>query len=274
MPKVEQLAGGLSIQHNQNGFAVVRLHYSADENKSGNWADHLKRSYISDIWNQEQELDFTKASGKRVYPEFKSELHIGDLQPVPHVTIWRGWDFGYHHPACVWAQVHGDRLNVLAELLGEEIVINDFALQVKAISKKLFHGYDFLDAGDPAVRAQSDKSERTSADILRSMDIRIQTKPLLVRDGLNIIRNLLIPMPDGNVRMKVDFECKLLVDGFLGGYTRDDDDEPVKDGYYDHLFDALRYLVGVLYNQKTYTVVRPSYPVSKVRKTADAVTGY
>jgi hypothetical protein len=106
------------------------------------------------------------------------------------------------------------------------------------------------------------------------MDIRIQTRQMLVRDGLNIIRNLLLPMPDGNVRIKIDFECKLLVDGFLGGYTRNDDDEPVKDGYYEHLFDALRYLVGILYNQKTYKTIRPSYPVAKERKTADVVSGY
>lgn len=271
----EVVCDGLMKQHNNNGFTVVRLHYTADDNKSLLWADKLKKSYISDIWNQEQELDFTKASGKRVYPEFKSEVHIKSLQSIPYRTIWRGWDFGYHHPACIWAQVDENGYpNILAELLGEEIVINDFAKQVKAMSTKLFPGYDFLDAGDPAVRAKSDKSEKTSADILRGMDIRIQTRNTLVKDGINTIRNLLLPLPDGTSKMKIDKNCKLLIDGFLGGYTRDDNDEPEKDGYYEHLFDALRYLVSVVFNPKTYTVVKHSFPYAKVRKTVHEYAGY
>ena len=275
MSKPKTISDGLMLQQNNNGFSVVRLHYTADLNKCGTWADKLKKTYISDILNQEQELDFTKASGKRVYPEFRSELHVGNLQAIPYTTIWRGWDFGYHHPACVWAQVDGfGQLNVLAELLGEEIVINDFAKQVKSISKKLFHGFDFLDAGDPAVRYTSDKSQRTSADILRAMDIRIQTRPMLVKDGINIVRNLLIPLPDDQVRMKINTKCNLLIDGFLGGYTRDDEDKPEKDGYYEHLFDALRYLVSVLFNQKSYAAVQPSYPYVRERRTVSIVTGY
>ena len=212
------ISHGLVKQYNRNGFTIVRLHYSADENKRDAWVGKYKKTYITDIWNQEQELDFTKASGKRVYPEFRHDLHVADLKPIPYRTIWRGWDFGYHHPACIWFQVTetGD-LHILAELLGEEVVINKFAEQVLDMSKALFLGYDFLDAGDPAVRAVSDKSKRTTSDILRTMDIRIQTRNLLIKDGINIIRNLLLPKLDDTVKMKVSHNCKLLIDEFLGG---------------------------------------------------------
>lgn len=276
MPEPVTISHGLSIQNNKNGFTVVRLHYSADDDKQDDWVKRLKNTYISDIWNQEQELDFTKASGKRVYPEFRYDTHVSGLKSIPYRTIWRGWDFGYHHPACVWAQINEtDGINILAELLGEEVVINKFADEVKKMSSKLFPGYDFLDAGDPAVRAISDKSQKTTADILRGLGIRIQTRQMLTRDGINIIRNLLLPKQDGSVKLKVDGSCKLVIDGFLGGYTRKEEtDEPEKDGYYEHLFDAMRYLAGVVYNCKTYETVRYEHPWVRERKTVSSVAGY
>lgn len=271
------LSNGLSIQGMENGFQIVRLHYTADPDKTPEWAETMRKGYVSDIWNQEMELDFTKATGKRVYPEFKSELHISSLKPITHRDIWRGWDFGYHHPACVWGQVDtNDRLNIFCELLGNETVINKFADEVLAISDKLFFGFNFLDAGDPAVKQKTDKNERTTADILRQKGINIQSRNTQVKDGINIIRNLLLPRPDGFVKFKVDECCKLLVDGFLGGYVRKEDgeDEPEKDGYYEHLFDALRYMIVVLYNPKTYNSFTPSHIFFRKRKTANAITGY
>ena len=271
------LSNGLSIQQMDNGFHVVRLHYTADPEKTVDWATITKKGYISDIWNQEMELDFTKASGKRVYPEFKSELHISSLKPTPHKDIWRGWDFGYHHPAVVWGQVDSsDRLNIFCELLGEETVINKFADDVLRISDKMFPGYSFKDAGDPAVKQKTDKNERTTADILRQKGINIQSRFTQIKDGVNLIRNLLLPKPDGFIKFKVDEKCTLIVDGFLGGYTRKDngEDEPEKDGYYEHLFDALRYMIVVLYNAKTFSSFLPSLLYFKKRKTASLVTGY
>lgn len=270
------LCEGFTTKRNNNGFVVGFLHYSADPTKNTEWVDEVKKGYPSlDIWRQEMELDFTKASGRRVYPDFKTELHVSKLSPIPYRDIWRGWDFGYHHPACVWLQVTDeDRLHVLAELLGTEIILQNFAENVNALSKKLFPGWDFKDAGDPAVRARSDKNERTSADILRYMGIRIQSRPMLVKDGINLIRSLCITRADGFVKLKVDESCNTLLEGFLGGYQRDDEDEPIKDNYYEHMFDALRYAVTIIYDPRSQRAIRPQYAVSKPRKTADVVSGY
>ncbi len=273
---MERLGKGLTLKLNENGFKIAYLHYTADEHKTEEWAAEMRKSYPSlDIWKQEMELDFTKATGRRVYPDFKSDIHITKLQPIPYRDIWRGWDFGYHHPACVWAQVDAnDRLNVLAELMGTETVINNFAQEVKALSKKLFVGYNFKDAGDPAVRARSDKSERTSADILRYHGIRIQTKGTLIKDGINTIRTLLLPRADGFIKLKINESCPILTEGFMGQYQRNDEDEPIKDGYYEHIFDALRYLVVNLYDARKFNTFKPSYPWARKRATALPVPGY
>lgn len=272
----ESLCPGFTFKRNKNGFVIGFLHYSADETKDTAWVEEVRRGYPSlDIWRQEMELDFTKASGRRVYPEFKSELHISKLAPIPYRDIWRGWDFGYHHPACVWLQVaDNDRIHILAELMGTEVILQNFTDQVNALSKKLFPGWDFKDAGDPAVRARSDKNERTSADILRYNGIHIQSRPTLVKDGINLVRSLLTPRADNYVQVKVDESCSTLIEGFLGGYQRNEEDEPIKDNFYEHIFDALRYAIVIIFDPKTRRVIRPQYAVSRMRKTADAVAGY
>lgn len=252
--RVEALSKGVGVRKNRNGFSVISLHWSANPSKTPEWAAESKKSYMSnDAWNQEQELDFNKTEGTRVYPGFRIDMHVKQLKANPYRVIWRAWDFGYAHPACVWVQMDDKKcLNVLHELLGEEVLINSFAKEVKDISRRLFPGCDFKDAGDPAGMAVNDKSERTTVDVLRSMNIRINMRKRPVRTGINSIRALLIPQADEHPRFKIDPSCEHLIDGFLGGYTRNEDDDPIKDGFYEHLFDALRYYINVNIDPKTY----------------------
>lgn len=253
----EALCKGLTLRKNRNGFTVLSLHYSADSHKNDDWVRKHKKSALSlDSWNQEMELDFTKTEGTRVYPAFEQSKHVRKLNYNPHQEVWRCWDFGYNHPACVWAQLGtDDKLYVLREYLGEEILIQTFAQEVKGLSQKWFPGAKFKDACDPAGRAVSDKSERTSVDILRGMDIRPHMRKGSVKDGINCIRALLVDKGNG-VDFLIDPCCEVLVDGFMGGYIRDDVDEPIKDGFYEHLMDALRYMVMVAFDVRTFRPIR------------------
>jgi len=275
---MDQISRGLSYKKNDNRYAIMFLHYSADPVKTEEWAAEARASYNSlDTWRQEMELDFTKTEGTRVYDKFTRDKHITGLKPVPHRDIWRGWDFGYRHPACVWMQVDNDGcINVLCELFGTNTVIQDFAKEVKRVTKELFHGYKVYDAGDPSVRHASDKSERTTADILKqNFKIRMQSRILDIIPGINLVRSLVNPRFDGTVMLKVDEEkCPNLVDGFMGGYVMKEDGKPDKDYFYDHLFDALRYGVTVLFNPRTGKEFKKSYPFLRTRETASPITGY
>ena len=253
--QLEVLCKGLGVRRNRNGFTVLSLHWSAAPWKDNTWMEKSKKSYSSDdSWRQEQELDFNKTEGTRVFPGFHFDTHVQKIKFNPHQTIWRGWDFGYHHPACVWVQMDEDgKLSILHELLGEEILINDFAAEVKRLSRTLFPAMEFKDAGDPAGQATTDKSKRSTIDILRTLGFRINMRKKNVADGINVLRGLLVPQgKDERVKLHIDPCCEILVDGFLGGYVRDDEDNPIKDGYYEHLFDALRYFINVNYDPKSY----------------------
>jgi hypothetical protein len=272
----EELTKGLTVRKNRNGFTVMSLHYSACPRKNEEWQKQAKKSYVSeDSWQQEQELNFSKVEGSRVYPGFKVSVHVKKQTFNPYLDVWRCWDFGYGHPACVWMQIDkDDRVHVLRELLGEEITIKDFGREVQRISDKYYMGVTFKDAGDPAGQARTDKSERTTVEILRAMGIRMRMRGSGVLEGINCIRGMLLKRADDSTGLEVDPSCEILIDGFTGGYVRKElDDEPVKDGFYEHMMDAFRYGIVVNFDPRTHRTFRVSQVFIPKRPFIDPVTG-
>ena len=264
----------MNVELKDNGFTIVKLHYSDHPNKDAAWVASVKKSYPSeDMWNQEQELDFTKQIGRRVYPSFL-QTHIKPLQYNTYRHVIRGWDFGYHHPAVVFCQVNDkDQFLVLKEIMGTNKTLAEFAADVKAVSKEHYNAI-FDDYCDPSGRAKSDKSERTSVDILRTMGIKCRMKDSNVSDGLNLIRQMLTKRNDGEFSFYIDPSCREVIDGFFGGYAlRENSEEPDKDGWYEHLFDALRYAVVNVFDKRRFLPIRPQFPFARTRH-VDSVSGY
>lgn len=292
---LKQIYKGLTTRKNNNGWTVAFLHYTADPTKTLDWAKEERRRYSSnDVWNQEMEIDFTKTSGLRVFMEFDNDVHVEDLQAVPGRIIYRGWDFGYGHPAVVWCQLDPDTgtFYLLKEYMGTAITLYDFLVDVKNLSERWFPGYTFKDFGDPSVRKKNELSARTSAEILRQNGIcscssrtavhtiHTATPGEKVDIGLNAMNALMHweqPVDENEkpaTRFKVDSSCKLFIDAALGGYARNEDDKPIKDSYYDHLVDATRYVVTGLFNMKTLKATTTSRLVVLNRPTASTATGY
>jgi len=269
---------GIVIVHNKNQFCVFKLHYSADPDKPKEWSDGLRATYPSpDIWNQEMELDFTKSVGLRIYPDFKEHTHVKEnLQAIPYKDVFRFWDFGYRHPVCIFAQVNDDdQLVILDELFGTDVVILEFARSIKRKTKKDYPGFKVKDYCDPAGKFKSDKSQRTTIDIMHTLDIWPRYKASSVSDGINLLRTIMLEREDGTPGLLVDRKCHVVVDAFLGGYVRNEvTEEPVKEGFYEHPMDALRYGAVNIFSTKSFDVIKPGFPWTRRRKTASAVSGY
>jgi len=271
---------GITIQKNSNGWSVAFLHYSADPVKNTTWVDREMKKYPSlDLWNQEQEIDFTKTTGLRVHVAFDPAIHISP-DPLPYLpsrTVYRGWDFGFRRPACIWGQVTETGVfHLLGEHIGNDITLIPFANQVLTISSAHFPGATFEDWGDPAVRQRSDKSEKTSLEKLADLNIRLRYRVgVTVKAGIDTIRDLMSATTDGLIRFKVNATCRNFIDGASGGYIRDPiSDEPLKDGEYDHAQDCVRYLVQGIFSERTSLPMRAFRLFKKSRAAADAVTGY
>lgn len=188
--------------------------------------------------------------GTPVYsPQFQPRFHVGVYKYNPDRPLLRGWDFGFTHPACVFAQQDSDgRIFVLGELLGRNVSIRDFAEQVMAYTNQRFpDAIESMDYCDPAGNQRSDKGdgESTIQILTQILGHPIHNRRTRIIEGVDMIRDLLGKQSAGYFFMNFDRSCEVLIEGFLGGYHYDEkkEDVIVKDGYYEHLMDALRYLI-------------------------------
>lgn len=75
---------GLLMRRTKQGWAVARLHYSADETMSGERLEKERARYTSPAWwNKEMEIDYDALSGQRVYPEFDPAIHVIRPERIP-----------------------------------------------------------------------------------------------------------------------------------------------------------------------------------------------
>lgn len=104
----------------------------------------------------------------------------------------------------------------------------------------------------PTVDAET--KERTDAQVLESAGVYLQIMAGPVRARENVMRRLMQVRADGWPGIVIDPSNVILLNGLRGGIaypkgtaTNPQPQEPVKDGYYEHIHDALGYaLVGTV----------------------------
>lgn len=246
----EEVIEGLRAWRNPgNAFTAVTLHFTADPDGAD---EEARRAGLSEeAYKREHGLDFTSFAGQPVYRHFDESRHVPyvsrtvpEVHYSPDYPVWRGWDFGYHHPAVVYAQVHGG-FWIVGELMGEDMTLEDFYHNVVSPYEDIvFKKAKFIDVADPAGRQVSDKSQHSSFAILSNYGIHPMWKKTEINEGLTIIRTKLT---DGT--MKFHPRCRILIEGMKGGYRYPEPTKgkpeplfPLKDGYYEHTMDALRYI--------------------------------
>jgi len=195
--------------------------------------------------------------GRPVYPQFKSGNYINPIEVDPKAPIFRCWDFGYNRPAIIWAQYIDGQARILAELLGKQIYLEDFIKNgnnrsgkeqpfVYQMQEELFPGHlpGYKDFCDPRGADESDKG-MTSIQILNDHGIYPIHRRTSIKEGLKVVREHLDQKTtNGEPRFQIHSRCKNAIEGLRGGYHRlDGEDDPVKDNYFDHIQDIIRYLL-------------------------------
>jgi len=261
---------------NAMGFTVVRVHYTADPEHDpehplpalaqagGQWVAGM-RTTISDPadWEREMEINFHSPKGSRVFPQFRELTHTRGLDFTRRKVVYRSWDFGWHAPVCLVAQIgERDRLHLLKEIVGRQQTTQEFAATVVQRCAEWLpqHAAGFEDFCDPAGQQvksiASEKSERRDVDVLGSFGIHPRYEWGWSRkDGRTLVHRLLHERADRTPGLYVDpAGCPLLLQAFLGRYvypvTADGrrKDEPDDESHpWADLMAALRYLVSGLY---------------------------
>jgi hypothetical protein len=254
---------GVEFWHNKiNKFCIIKLHYTADERKrTAVWKESAKAGLPDAAWQQEYEINFEQQRGKRVFGEYSEHTHRKDLQENKELVFYRGWDFGYRRPACVITQIdNNDIWIILQEFLGCDEPLEVFAKKVLDCCPD----GKYKDYCDPAGAQSSDKSVRTSIEVLNALNIYPVYKKSSPTERARIIRSKLLIREDKNYGLLINKSCQILHEGFGGGYhypenpTPNQLDAPEKDGFYDHVFDALGYIA--------YSVFKYSNPERKKKQ--------
>lgn len=188
-------------------------------------------------------------SGKAVFPEFIDQIHTKEIEPIPGLPVYRGFDFGLT-PACSFSQVLPDgRWLVFDELYSESSGIEAFADAVVRYSSSVFEKQPkFIDIGDPAGMQRAQTDERTCFGIMHAMGIEIEPGIQTMAMRLEAIRKPLTTMVGGMPQFVLHPRCKVLRKAFLGLYRyrrmrvtgERYTDQPEKNQV-SHIMDSLQY---------------------------------
>jgi len=252
---------GMWTWTNRKGMRVIAIHDTADpdrrpETPAGKiWYEKAKSVTATDRdWAREHDIDFTIKEGDPFFPNFNRAVHVQDCKYDPKLPIARGWDFGRSRPAVVWCQLGRDlKLRILYSFMGKNMNIFRFAPLVVSETNLRFPRAQITDYGDIAGAQESDKGATTFI-LMEQFGIEVVTRFSYLEEGLKIMEQKLMIGEDGTPNILID-PCNVdLIDGFGGGYVLDTgasgkDEEgklknkPKKDGYFEHLMDALRYVM-------------------------------
>jgi PBSX family phage terminase large subunit len=234
---------------------------SLEKNYPPNWA----KKYLNGDWG------FTEG-GSPVFTNFREDLHVRDLRYLTEMPIYVGLDFGFRRPAAVFSQIdEKDRWIILKELLPENITVHDFAKQIIQIQNKDFPlASRFIYYGDPAGNQTSDKSEKTSVEILREHEINVYSRKSSPTARIEIIQKRLQTWHEDSPSLLINKSgCSFLIDALAGGYHFMDRnnkqvEEPEKDGLYDHVIDALGYISVNMFAVKNAALLKNDASPSRI----------
>ena len=233
------------------GFSIVRIHYSADPEKDEAWAKRKKQEVPTETWNREYEL--TPGGSQKeyaVYSDWKKDTHEDkDLRVLSgHPMVYRGWDFGKVHPAVVWIQVLFPWVNILYELVGDNITLEEFALIVIGKTSTWFPDANkIIDVCDPHGINEKDDG-RSSIRVLKDLNIQPRYRFDEREIGISEVERLIKMLAKGRPVLRANpITCPSICEGFRSGYKRNRRGEIIRDGWFEHPMDALRYVITMVF---------------------------
>lgn len=238
-------AGGLLVLHLSTYDNLENLPEGyVDQNSAGMTNDEIDR-YIHGHWG-------TIVRGEPVYKKYLNpDIHLEQWEYVPGLhRLIRGWDFGFNHPACSFRLVDPvGRKNCRFSMMGEKIDLDVFAKQVLETSRRMFPDSQTKDFGDPRghdkTASSSSKHASTAFQVLEECGIHAigeRGAREYVESGIKQVRKEFATLINGKPELTIDPRNTLIRTSYFGKYVRDEDGIPKKDGYYEHVSDADRYI--------------------------------
>jgi hypothetical protein len=251
---------GVEVWRNaMNRFFVFQLHYTANPAKrSAEFREQASSSMPKLKFLQEYEIKWLSFAGIPVYPDWNATAHGSrtTLDPEPGLPLLRGWDWGLT-PACVIAQLQGDRLIVLAEITANNMGAKRFTPKVVRECAQQFPNWTdqkkhYIDYIDPAGFARSQSDETACAQALISAGMRPIAGAITWEERREAVEHFLAQRSRHGASFQLDIgRCPILYKGFEGGYRYPEKMaeiepakiKPLKD-VHSHAHDALQMIAS------------------------------
>lgn len=212
--------------------------------------ERLKSSYDEKFYRQEVLGEYLSAHSGLVYREFQRPEHVVDVVADPNRPLLWALDFNVDPMSSVVAQMHGDTLVVLDEIVIERASTIDACSEF--IARYPNHPAQLIVYGDASGNSLK-TSGTTDYEMIRSffnarrrfgVDYRVPKSNPAVRDRILLV-NSYLKNAAGEVRMYLSPRCKGLIKDFEEVVYRSDSNQIDKnrDPKRSHLSDALGYLI-------------------------------
>ncbi|AIT09091.1 hypothetical protein LO80_03300 [Candidatus Francisella endociliophora] len=204
-----------------------------------------KRELDPRTFRQEYEATFEEAIGRIIYAfEEKSNVISKDIQPEEHEDIWVGMDFNVNPMSAVIAVFRAGIIYQFGEIIIEHSNTAEMCREIK----RRFPNHTVYFAPDPAGRARNTSSDNTNFAIIEEFDnfyVYAPDSHQLVEDRHNET-NAAFCNANGDHRYFITGNCTKTIKALSGHTYKEGTSTPNKNDGFDHIVDAIGYMVHQL----------------------------
>jgi phage terminase large subunit len=195
-------------------------------------------------FRQEYLASFETFAG-RIYYAFDRSLNVRKYDSQTPDVVYVGMDFNIDPMSAVIATRTGDTLHIIDEVR----IFGSNTLEVCEELKQRFPKSKVWVYPDPAGnQRKTSAGGQTDITILRNAGfiVKVPNSHTAVRDRINAVNSRLCDST-GVRHLYIDPKCKYTIEGLERQVYKEGTSQPDKDGGYDHMNDAIGYMVDYLY---------------------------
>ena len=207
-------------------------------------------------FRQEYMATFETFSG-RIYYSFDRANNVREVETLNTDVIYTGWDFNIDPMSVIIAVRKGDNLYVIDEIRMYSSNTQEAITEIQArYPRSRIWAYP-----DPASR-QRKTSAGGSTDLIQLQNAGLVVKcphaHTPIRDRINAVNSRLCDSL-GERHLFISPKCKHTIEGLERQTYKDGSSQPDKDTGYDHMMDALGYMVDYMFpvRKDTGSIAQP-----------------
>ena len=206
--------------------------------------DQAKNDLDERTFQQEYLATFVNYAGV-IYYNFDRNKHIIDTYEQKELPLHIGMDFNYNPMACCIGQIRDNNLIIFDEIQIYNANTNDMIDEIKA----RYGVRNIVIYPDPAARQRKTSAGgSTDLSLLRNAGFNVKVRPThpQVRDRINAV-NSKLKNANGVSSLFITKSCKNLIKSLERQIYKEGTHIPDKDSGYDHMADAIGYLIEYVF---------------------------